>query len=350
MIGATLLTLLAATTAGTPAEHLAPPVGRNIEVAFVLSEGAVMIDFAGPWEVFQDAMPAAGTTASQMPFELYTVAPSRAPLHTSGGNRKGMTVVPDFTFEDAPRPDVVVVGAQSGGAGLAAWLKKVHAEQALILSVCTGVFRVAETGLLDGKAATTYHMALQRFANQYPGVKVRGSVRYVQADPLIVTAGGLSSGIDAALHVVELYFGRATAQATADDMEYQGQGWKTNAGAGEQREVPPTIPLVYRDQTTHWRGVFRPAYPQQQPQLTVVLNLAQAGDHYLATLDVPESQVLGQPVTVQVAAAGKISFQLDSDQGPLTFSGKRNGDVISGSLVGGGKSTPLRLLKQPNSS
>jgi len=121
MIGATLLTLLAATTAGTPAEHLAPPVGRNIEVAFVLSEGAVMIDFAGPWEVFQDAMPAAGTTASQMPFELYTVAPSRAPLHTSGGNRKGMTVVPDFTFEDAPRPDVVVVGAQTGGAGLAAW-------------------------------------------------------------------------------------------------------------------------------------------------------------------------------------------------------------------------------------
>jgi hypothetical protein len=53
---------------------------------------------------------------------------------------------------------------------------------------------------------------------------------------------------------------------------------------------------------------------------------------------------------VQVAAAGKISFQVDSDQGPLTFSGKRNGDVISGSLVGGGKSTPLRLLKQPNSS
>jgi hypothetical protein len=111
------LTLLATATAGTPAEHLAPPVGRNIEVAFVLSEGAVMIDFAGPWEVFQDAMPAAGTAASQMPFELYTVAPGRAPLHTSGCNHKGMTVVPDFTFEHAPRPDIVVVGAQSGGAG-----------------------------------------------------------------------------------------------------------------------------------------------------------------------------------------------------------------------------------------
>src|SRR5256885_5649417 len=51
----------------------------------------------------------------------------------------------------------------------------------------------------------------------------------------ILTAGGLSSGIDSALHVVELYYGAQVAQATADNMEYQGQGWKTNAGAGEPK-------------------------------------------------------------------------------------------------------------------
>jgi transcriptional regulator GlxA family with amidase domain len=135
-------------------------------------------------------------------------------------------------------------------------------------------------------------MALQRFANQYPGVTVRSSVRYVQADPLIVTAGGLSSGIDAALHVVELYSDARPREATADDMEYQGQGWKTNAGTGEQREVPPTIPLAYRDRTTHWQGVFHPAYPQEQPQVTVVLNLAQAGDHSPGNARRPESTSL----------------------------------------------------------
>ncbi len=345
MIGAALMTAVLATVTPDPAaQHLHAPQGRHIEVAFALSEGAVMIDFAGPWEVFQDAMPPAANGTPEMVFDLYTVAPSRAPLHTSGGTRQGMTVTPDFTFADAPAPDVVVVGAQSGGPGLTAWLKKVHAEHALILSVCTGVFRLAETGLLEGKSATTYHQRLQRFANQYPGVAVRSSVRYVQADPLIVTAGGLSSGIDAALHIVELYFGRAVAQATADDMEYQGEGWKTNVGVGEQRDVRPTIPLAYRDRTTHWQGVFLPAYPQQSPQQTVVLNLAQTGQGYVGTLDVPAERVFGEPLHVQVSG-GRIDFTLDSDQGRLAFSGTLGAQAISGAVKGDGKSTPLNLSK-----
>jgi transcriptional regulator GlxA family with amidase domain len=48
----------------------------------------------------------------------------------------------------------------------------------------------------------------------------------VQSDPTIYTAGGLTSGVDLALHIVENYFGRAVAQKTADYMEYQGMGWK----------------------------------------------------------------------------------------------------------------------------
>ncbi len=345
MIGAALMTAILATApADTAAQHLQPPQGRHIQVAFALSEGAVMIDFAGPWEVFQDALPPGASGSPEMVFDLYTVAPSRAPLHTSGGFRHGMTVTPDFTYADAPAPDVVVVGAQSGGPGLTAWLKKVHAEHALILSVCTGVFRLAETGLLEGKSATTYHQRLQRFANQYPGVAVRGSVRYVQADPLIVTAGGLSSGIDAALHIVELYFGRAVAQATADDLEYQGKGWKTNVGLGEQHDVRPTIPLAYRDRTTHWQGIFLSDYPQQQPQQRLVLNLAQTDQGYVATLDVPGERVFGEPVNVQVSG-DRISFTLDSDHGPLLFSGTLNTQVISGALSGEGKATPLSLSK-----
>src|SRR2546430_16452804 len=115
--------------------------------------------------------------------------------------KPGMTVLPDYAFADAPAPDVVVVGAQSGDEQLGPWLRKLHEQHALIMSVCTGAFRVAEAGLLDGKPATTYHASLQRLANQYPHIDVRSSVRYVQSDPLIVTARGLSSGIDSALHV-----------------------------------------------------------------------------------------------------------------------------------------------------
>src|SRR6516162_1932867 len=166
----------------------------------------------------------------------------------------GMTIVPDYGFADAPAPDIVVVGAQSGDAQLGPWLRKVHSQHALIMSVCTGAFRVAQAGLLDGKPATTHHSALQRLANQYPGISVRSSVRYVESDPLILTAGGLSSGIDSALHVVELYYGAEVAQATADYMEYQGQGWKTNRGAGEAPFSPRIRSAIRR---CRWSSISR---------------------------------------------------------------------------------------------
>src|ERR671933_2485624 len=88
-----------------------PPKG-SIPVAFVISNGATMIDFAGPWEVFQDVHldERAATMEERMPFRLYTVSDSRAPIRTSGG----MQVTPEYTFEDAPPPAIVVVGAQGG--------------------------------------------------------------------------------------------------------------------------------------------------------------------------------------------------------------------------------------------
>ena len=263
------------------AERLQPPEGRQIRVAVVLTERAVVIDYAGPWEVFENVHVGGGDMRHQMPFELYTVGRDRKPIHTSGGMKPGMTIVPDYGFADAPAPDIVVVGAQSGDAQLGPWLRKVHSQHALIMSVCTGAFRVAQAGLLDGKPATTHHSSLQRLANQYPGISVRSSVRYVESDPRILTAGGLSSGIDSALHVVELYYGAEVAQATADYMEYQGQGWKTNRGAGESAVVPPTIPLADRAHETLWRGTILPAYPKPEPQMSVVLHPAGRTAEYL---------------------------------------------------------------------
>jgi hypothetical protein len=86
-----------------------PPDGGKIAVAFVLTEGATMIDFAGPWEVFQDTMTVPGENMV-MPFELFTVSGSKNPIHTSGG----MTVTPDYTFDDAP-PARIRCGRCAGG-------------------------------------------------------------------------------------------------------------------------------------------------------------------------------------------------------------------------------------------
>ncbi|HEY8026287.1 MAG TPA: DJ-1/PfpI family protein [Burkholderiaceae bacterium] len=224
-----IITLLHSTAqAADIASALKAPKNPPIKVAFVLSEGAVMIDFAGPWEVFTDVhLPGKDMDMqARMPFELYTVAPTKAMIHTSGNRHPGMQVTPDYDFSDAPEPDVVVLGAQQGGPGLTTWLKKIHADHKVILSVCTGAFLLAETGLLDGKQATTHHGAEDEFAQQYPKIKVKHAVRYVQSDPTIFTAGGLSSGIDLALHVVEEYYGREVAQNTANVMEYRGTDWK----------------------------------------------------------------------------------------------------------------------------
>src|SRR5690242_9554858 len=97
--------LLVLSPAARAATQAAPPKLATVKVAFVLSEGAVMIDFAGPWEVFQDVMldGYTGDMSESMPYELYTVAPTKAPLHTSGafrnggGHGAGMLVTPDYS-------------------------------------------------------------------------------------------------------------------------------------------------------------------------------------------------------------------------------------------------------------
>jgi transcriptional regulator GlxA family with amidase domain len=110
-----------------------------------------------------------------------------------------------------------------------AWLQKAAADPKtdVIMSVCTGAFRLAGAGLLDGKPATTHHGYSDELAKDFPKIDVRRGVRFVRSDSRIFTAGGLTSGIDLALHVVDLYFGEPVAQATADWMEYRSAEWKT---------------------------------------------------------------------------------------------------------------------------
>ena len=202
---------------------LSPPAKGAIDVAFLVSEGATVIDFTGPWEVFQDVMlPARGPAhEDQMPFRLFTVAEAREPVRVTGGLR----IVPDYSVADAPKPRVVVVPAMRSSPAVLDWLRQTSATADLVMSVCTGAFVLARAGLLSGKRATTHHDFHDRLADQFPDVKVERGSRFVECAPSLATAGGLTSGIDLALRVVERYFGRETAQRTATYMEYQGKGW-----------------------------------------------------------------------------------------------------------------------------
>jgi transcriptional regulator GlxA family with amidase domain len=230
----------------SPLSKLHVPAKGTINVAFVLTEGSTVIDFAGPWEVFQDVMiPSRGASMEeQMPFNLYTVSDNTNPIRTSGG----MQIIPQYTFDNAPQPKVVVVPAQAGRSPkMLDWLRRMSKDSDILMSVCTGAFKLGMAGVLKGKPATTHHDFFDAFQQQFPDVALQKGKRYVQSDSVVYTAGGLSSGIDLALHVVDLYFGREVAANTARYMEYEGTGWIDNKGI----EATTSQASTARQNTSH---------------------------------------------------------------------------------------------------
>ncbi|HEX7727723.1 MAG TPA: DJ-1/PfpI family protein [Terracidiphilus sp.] len=217
LTGAATATSEAAEQSAAP-NPLTPPSNASIPVAFLISEGAVVIDFCGPWEVFERVnIPGRRYDA----FSLYTVAETAAPI-TAGG---GLKITPNYTVANAPEPKVIVIPAQSPASeATKAWIRNATRSTDVTMSVCTGAFVLASTGLLSGKAATTHHGAYVDLAMQYPDIHVQRGARFVETGNL-ATAGGLTSGMDLALRVVERYFGRDVASQTASLLEYQGHGW-----------------------------------------------------------------------------------------------------------------------------
>jgi putative intracellular protease/amidase/YHS domain-containing protein len=202
-----------------PALRLTPPVDGRITIAVVLAPDAEVVDFAGPWGVFEYAnIP----NLDKNPFELFTVAESTAPVRCSGG----LTIVPDHTFANAPNARIILIPAMGEPSpALLNWVREACQRTDLTMSVCNGSFVLAKAGLLAGKTVTSHHGGYGLLAATYPDVTVKRGARFVD-DGRISTAGGLTSGIDLALHIVERYYGRAAAEQTSLDLEYQGTGWK----------------------------------------------------------------------------------------------------------------------------
>jgi transcriptional regulator GlxA family with amidase domain len=197
--------------------RLVPPSNGSIPVAILISAGLNVIDFSGPWGVFESVQI---PDANEPAFRLFTLAET-AEVVSSGS---GLKLMPHYTFANVPEVKVVVIPAQRGSDAMREWLRKIVGKADVTMSVCTGAFQLAKAGLLSGKSATTHHEFLDKLEREFPDVHVKRGVRFVESDK-ISTAGGLTSGTDLALRVVERYFGREIAQTTAAYMEYDGKGW-----------------------------------------------------------------------------------------------------------------------------
>jgi transcriptional regulator GlxA family with amidase domain len=186
-------------------------------VAILIFPEVEVLDFAGPFEVFAVADELRGYTT----FNTFTVASSPGSVRA----RNGLKVVPDFTLENCPSPHVLVI---PGGFGTRAllqqpalleWVRLKARDAELVMSVCTGALVLARIGLLDGLRVTTHHELLPMLAEMAPKATVDPSRRF-HDNGRILTAAGISAGIDCSLHAVGRLLGDEAARQTAAYMEY----------------------------------------------------------------------------------------------------------------------------------
>jgi transcriptional regulator GlxA family with amidase domain len=199
--------------------------GRRVRIGLLLYEGVDLLDAGGPYEVFLTASRLVAREGGQPPFEVVTISLTGGPVTAYGG----MGLVPQTDVAGCGRIDVLVVpGTIDVDAALAdkeliAMVGELDATSELTASVCTGAFLLAASGVMEDKPWTTHWEDIDLLAEQLGDDEgaVR-DVRWVDAGD-VVTAAGLSSGIAMALHLVDRLAGRALAERTARQLDYDWQ-------------------------------------------------------------------------------------------------------------------------------
>jgi transcriptional regulator GlxA family with amidase domain len=189
-------------------------------IAVLLFDGAEELDWAGPWEVL-------AAWADQHPadeVEVFTLARHDGPVRCA----KGLRVLPDRTWDSAPPVDVLVY---PGGRGtrdhlddevVLEWVRQRAADGVLMTSVCTGSLVLAAAGLLDGRAATTHWSTLDTLGRLGHDIEVRTDDRFVDSGE-VITAAGVSAGIDMALHLVARLHSPERARQVRRYIQYDPQ-------------------------------------------------------------------------------------------------------------------------------
>jgi len=191
-------------------------------VGILIFPDVEVLDFCGPFEVFSvTRLDEEKRRQQPSPFEVVLIAESSAMVVATGG----LKVQPDFSIDDAPRLDILVV---PGGWGtrreianqrLLDWIKVRGRAAETLSAVCTGSMLLGHAGLLGGRRATTHWRSLAWMGESFPDVIVEDQ-QHVVEDGNLITSAGIAAGIDMALHVVRRYCGETTARATARHMEY----------------------------------------------------------------------------------------------------------------------------------
>lgn len=216
---------------------------RARRIGLVVFDGITALDLVGPADAFGSAR--VGPEAAPRPaYDLVVLGTSRR----SCRSETGLRLTPDRTLADAPALDTLIL---PGGSGLrepatnhavASFVRARAGKLRRIAAVCTGIYGLAPTGLLDGRRVTTHWAFADDVSRKYPKLRMAADELFVK-DGRFYTAAGVTSGIDLSLSLIEEDLGPARALAVAREMVV----YMKRAGGQQQFSEPLRFQLATRD-------------------------------------------------------------------------------------------------------
>lgn len=201
----------------------ASATARPLVVAILIFDDVEVLDFAGPYEVFNVTAELNADSNGQPPFVVYTVAETTNTLIKARGR---LEIQANYSIDTLPQqPNILIVPGGNGTRALldkpkiVAWIKEQAHKVDILASVCTGSLVLAKAGLLSGLSVTTHHTAIDALQKLIGSDTKIVAKRYVD-EGKIVTSGGISAGIDMCLYLVHKLLGEEALKKTTQEMEY----------------------------------------------------------------------------------------------------------------------------------
>jgi transcriptional regulator GlxA family with amidase domain len=192
-------------------------------IAFLVLNGTYNTELVAPMDVLQHVV----GRVEPAP-HVFTVGVTKEPIRTA----EGLRVVPDYSIDDAPEIDILVVASTMESRGvdrknekLIAWLGATGKKARHVMSLCWGAFLLAEAGLLDGGPATTFPTDYDLLEKDYPEIDVKRNVSFVDGGKALTSAGGVKS-YEVAMFLVEKLYGKDVASGIASGLLI---GWEPSA-------------------------------------------------------------------------------------------------------------------------
>ena len=186
-----------------------------MNIGIYIYDQAEVLDFSGTFEVFSVA-----NRLAKLGWNIWLVAEEESLVEARGV----FQVKPHYSIQNVPELDVLIVvgGVHSDElrkTEVINWIRKTTEKTQITASVCTGAFLLTEAGLLDGLEVTTHWEDIPDLQRNYPNLRVRKGIRWIEQGKLF-TAAGISAGIDMSLELVSRLASAELAERTATQMEY----------------------------------------------------------------------------------------------------------------------------------